>query len=90
MADFVILTEEAQKVAMGEEDRSRSIDSNERVFFAKMRAVTRYYGPYPCTTVPRFISGAVDLTVARAKVAGSQNGPGFRNSTPEYYFSVQL
>jgi hypothetical protein len=90
MADFVILAEKAEKVTMGKEDRSRSIDSYERVFFAKMRAVTRDYGPYPCTTIPRFIGGAVYLTVARAKTAGFQNGPDFRNSTLEYSFFVQL
>jgi hypothetical protein len=64
------------------------MDSHERVFFAKMRAVTRDYGPYSRAAVPRFISGAVYLTMARAKAAGFQKGPGFCNSTLEHSFLI--
>jgi hypothetical protein len=90
VADFVVLTEKAQKVTMGEEDRSRSMDSHQGVFFAEMRAITRDYGLYPRAAVPGLICGAVYLTIAGAKAAGFQDGSGLRNSTLEFSVFKQL
>jgi hypothetical protein len=83
MADLIILTEEAKKVAMGEKNRPRTARSHQGLFLSKMRAIAGKDRKPSGAAIAFLIFQAVRPAIPRAKTAGPQNRQGFLNSCGE-------
>lgn len=87
MADLIILTEEAKKVAMCEKNRPRSPRSHQRIFLPEMRPKAGNDRKPPGATITFLIFQAVHPAIPRAEAAGLQLRQSFVNSCGEVALS---
>jgi hypothetical protein len=73
MADFIILTKEAKKVAVGKENRPRPPRTYQGIFFTEVGAVTGHNGLHSGAAISLLIPIPVHPALARTKGAGLQN-----------------
>jgi len=90
MADLIILTEEAKKIAVGEKNRPRTALSHQRFFFSKMRATTRKDCESSGAAIACLIFQPVHPAIPRAEAAGLQVQKGLFNSCGEDAIFIRL
>jgi hypothetical protein len=83
MADLIILTEEAKKIAMGKKNRPRTAGSHQGLFLSKMRAIAGKDRQPSGAAKAFLIFQAVHPAIPRAEAAGLQIQQGFFNSGGE-------
>ena len=84
VADFKILAEVAQEIAMGEEDRSRAVTAHQWGLFAEVGIVAGHLGPGAGPAVADLARGTIHAATARAKGAAGQRRSGLGRLGPQH------
>jgi hypothetical protein len=82
VADLVILAEDTEKTAMGQEYCPRSTGADQGVFFAEMWSITGDNGSGTGPADAFFTGQPLNFALPGANPAGGEHFPGFCNTTP--------